>query len=122
MGDGAVVGCASLRGLHRLHAYEVYSTSRKCCCRLRVAQLQPELELTSGAAALGRALRLLSDGRRGGKTLSCSNEPDTTALARRRRQRAGETGENSSRCSPLSWVEVEEDRWSRCLVVLSGSS
>jgi hypothetical protein len=71
VGDGAMVGCASLRGLHRLHAYEVYSTSRKSC--YRVAQLQPELELTSGAA-LGRALRLLSDG---GKTLSCRHAAES---------------------------------------------
>lgn len=45
-----VVGCASLRGLHRLHAYEVYSTSKTCC---RVAQLQPKMELTLSVAALG---------------------------------------------------------------------
>lgn len=114
MGDGAVVGCASLRGVHRLHAYEVYSTRQegKCCCR--VAQLQPEMELTS-AAALGRALRQLSDG---GKTLSCSRESDTAAL----RRAARETGENSSRCRAATAAHDGGGGGQVVTVVFGGSS
>jgi hypothetical protein len=105
--------CLSACGLHRLHAYEVYSTSRNCCCR--VAQLQPELELTSGAA-WGRALRLLSDG---GKTLSCrlaaegltARTPQPSADERVRQARIAVR----KSLQPTTVVEEDtgQDRWSR---------